>query len=92
MGIRFKDIVSGGDSKNDRSVEVWWLLATAALFELGREFTPDAGVLKAIMLGDIGLYEREARNEGEMPSFRAIVKGEQYNAPPRKGNGVTNGH
>ncbi|KKN54348.1 hypothetical protein LCGC14_0593260 [marine sediment metagenome] len=77
MGMKLNDIVEGD------SVKVWWLLATAALYELGREFIPKEDIIKAIMEGDIQLLQSEAE-EGQMPSFKADIK--------EKSSGVVNGH
>lgn len=88
MGIKFKDIVAEGD---DTGIKVWWILATAALYELGSEFTPSAGIISAILNGEIQLFEKDAKVEGGMPSFKAIIKGDDYYTD-RKGSGVANVH
>lgn len=89
MGTKFKDIVAGGD---ESGTKVWWILATAALYELGIEFTPDLGVLNAILEGEIQLFEKDATQQsGGMPSFRAIMKGDDYYTDI-KGSGARNVH
>ncbi len=88
MGTKFKDIVASGD---DTGVKVWWILATAALYELGIEFTPDIGVLNAILEGEIQLFEKDPTQEGGMPSFKALLKGDDY-FTDLKGSGARNVH
>ncbi len=74
----------------DKDARVWWLLATACLYEFGQEFTPNASILEAIIDGDIHLFER--KNKRGMPSFRASIKGDNIYAPGKKGNVTPNGH
>jgi hypothetical protein len=60
-----------------RETKIWWMLATALLYELGREITPDMDVLNAILDGEIQLFERAPRVKGTMPSFKAVTRGEE---------------
>ncbi len=75
--------------EGDKDLRIWWLLATACLYEYGQEFTPNSSILEAIVSGDIQLFERH--NKNGMPSFRASIKGDNVYAPARKGNVSPNG-
>ncbi len=86
MTLVFKE--AGSDEAQEvagnEEVQRWWLIATAALFQLNEEFTPDRDVLSAILDGEIQLYESR-ETKGAMPTFKATVRGQaDFIDVPRK--------
>ncbi len=80
------------DTSDPEAAKLWYVIATAALFELGKEFYLNKDILQAIMEGDIQLYQRNSTSGG-LPSFTATVKGDlDFMNYRRGGEAIINGH